>query len=274
MRVIISIFRFPIWNFFFIFPEIIIFSYCGFFSPLTFFLRYIMPRAPIKKTVKHRDTLGDTEDAAFKSTGVRTPAASLAVTEVVRERDPKSGEFVEIRRIHVPVNRLSPLKNAWIEIIKPLVEVLKIQVRMNPRKKCVEMRAGPNTEEPSNYLNKAAEYVRAFLLGFAVQDAVALLRMDDLFMESFEMKDVKTLKGEHSGRAIGRVVGKDGKTKNAIENATRTRIVVAGEKMHLMGSFTNIKVARGIVSQLIMGAAPNKVFDKLRIVSKRLLERL
>lgn len=231
-----------------------------------------MPRVPRKKALKHRDTLGDQEDSAFK--GARNPAASLATTEIVRERDAVTGEFVEIRRIHVPVNRLAPLRNGWIEIIKPLIEVLKIQVRMNPRKRCVEMKAGPNTEEPSTFLQKASEYIRAFILGFAVHDALALLRMDDLFLESFEMKDVKTLKGEHSGRAIGRIVGKDGKTKNAIENSTRTRIVVAGEKIHLMGSFTNIKIARGVISQLIMGAAPNKIFDKLRVVSKRLLERL
>ena len=232
-----------------------------------------MPRVQKKSQLKHRDTLGNAEDSAFSQ--ARNPAVSLAITaETVRERDEKTGEFIELRRIPVPTNRLSPLKNAWIDLIKPLVEILKIQIRMNPRKRCVEMRCGPNTEEPSTFLNKAAEYIRAFLLGFATQDALALLRMDDLFLESFEMKDVKTLKGEHSGRAIGRIVGKDGKTKNAIENATRTRIVVAGEKIHLMGSYTNTKITRGIISQLIMGSAPNKVFDKLRIVSKRLLERL
>jgi RNA-binding protein PNO1 len=234
-----------------------------------------MPRVVKKQHNKHRDTLGDSEETAFKhnaSSAVRMPAP---VAEVVRERDAVTGEMVEVaRRIHVPVNRLTPLKNAWIELIKPLVEVLKVQIRMNLRKKCVEIRASSNTEEPSMYLNKSAEYVKAFILGFAPADALALLRMDDLFLESFELKDVKTLKGEHSGRAIGRVVGKDGKTKNAIENATRTRIVVAGERIHLMGSYTNTKIAKGILSQLIMGTAPNKIFDKLRIVSKRILERL
>jgi len=66
------------------------------------------------------------------------------------------------------------------------------------------------------------------MLGFEIQDAVAILRLDDLYMESFEVKDVKsTLRGDHTKRTIGRICGEKGKTKYAIENATRTRIVVA-----------------------------------------------
>ena len=61
-----------------------------------------------------------------------------------------------------------------------------------------------------------------------------------------------------------------GKTKFTIENATRTRIVLADTRIFILGSFQNIRVARDAICSLIMGSPAGKVYSKLRGVCARL----
>ena len=179
---------------------------------------------------------------------------------------------LESRKVAVPPHRMTPLKNVWSKIYPPLVEHLKLQVRMNLKTKTVELRTNKYTTDVGA-LQKGADFVKAFTLGFDVDDAIALLRLDDLYIETFEIKDVKTLTGDHLSRAIGRIAGKDGKTKFAIENATRTRIVLADSKIHILGGFTHIRLAREAVVSLILGSPPGKVYGNLRTVASRMKER-
>ncbi|CAH6722741.1 pre-rRNA-processing protein Pno1p [[Candida] jaroonii] len=179
---------------------------------------------------------------------------------------------LESRKVPVPPHRLTPLKTTWPKIYPPLVDHLKLQVRMNLKTKTIELRTNKNTTDPGA-LQKGADFVKAFTLGFDVDDAIALLRLDDLYIETFEVKDVKTLTGDHLSRAIGRIAGKDGKTKFAIENATRTRIVLADSKIHILGGFTHIRMARESVVSLILGSPPGKVYGNLRTVASRMKER-
>lgn len=184
-----------------------------------------------------------------------------------------SAAKVQTRKIPIPPHRMTPLKTSWPKIYPPLVEHLKLQVRMNIHARAVELRTSPaHTTDPSS-LQKGEDFIRAFTLGFDVDDAIALLRLDDLYIETFEIKDVKTLQGEHLGRAIGRIAGKDGKTKFAIENTSKTRVVLADSKIHILGGFSNIKIAREAVVSLILGAPPGKVYGNLRTVAGRMKER-
>ena len=158
------------------------------------------------------------------------PAKDIRVDEEGRPRFPPSknvdsSHIADCRKVLIPPHRLSPLRTAWPKIYPPLVEHLKLQVRMNLKGKAVELRTSKYTND-DGALQKAQDFVQAFCLGFDVDDAIALLRLDDLYIEvglptrrsysyltfvkTFEIKDVKTLHGEHLGRAIGRICGKDG----------------------------------------------------------------
>lgn len=181
----------------------------------------------------------------------------------------QSGKKIEFRRVTVPQHRLTPLRAHWMSLYEPVTKNLKLDMRMNLKSKKVEIKTTPETPDQA-YLQKAADFIQAFILGFEIRDAIALLRLDDLYIECFEIKDVKVLRGEHLSRCIGRLAGKSGKTKFTIENATKTRIVLADTRVHILGSFQNIRVARDAICGLILGSPPGKVYSKLRSVCARL----
>lgn len=214
----------------------------------------------------------DDNDDAMDTSGEMPTFDKLSAQQAAASNKKGGKNQSEYRRVRCPQHRYSPLRESWEQIITPLVEFLGLQVRFNTRSRSVEMKTSRQTQD-MGALQKGADFVSAFMLGFEVQDAVALLRLDDLYLESFQVTDVKLLKGDHLSRAVGRVAGQDGKTRFAIENATRTRIVIADTRIHMLGSYANIRVARNAICDLILGAPPGKVYNNMRNVAKRMNER-
>merc|ERR1712130_284885 len=180
---------------------------------------------------------------------------------------------LDVRRVVIPQNRLTPLKEQRQKLYEPIVKQLKLEIRFNAKRKVVELRASKSTTEISA-LQKGVDFVTAFTYGFDIDDSLALVRLDQLFLETFQVEDVKqTLKGDHLSRAIGRVSGTGGRTKYTIENVTKTRLVVADKRIHILGSFQNIQVARRAICALILGSPPAKVYGNMRNAAARTGEK-
>ncbi|KAI6099926.1 hypothetical protein EDD16DRAFT_1657701 [Pisolithus croceorrhizus] len=194
--------------------------------------------------------------------------ASIPHTSTAPSFPPLPASAASSQRIPIPPHRMTPIKETGLTYSPHSRRVLGLQVRMNVQRRCVEIRTSKQTKE-IGALQKGLILVKAYALGFDVNDAIALLRLDDLFIDSFEIHDVKTLHGDHLSRAIGRYsLDRTEKRNFTIENASRTRI-----KIHIMGSFQNIKIARDAIVSLILGTPPGKVYSGLRTVCSRLKQR-
>ncbi|KAL0601156.1 RNA-binding protein PNO1 [Plecturocebus cupreus] len=223
-----------------------------------------------KRQVEQLSTAGEGGDAGLMDTEEARPA-KRPIFPLLCCDGLLSGKE-ETRKISVPANRYTPLKEDWMKIFTPVVEHLRLQLRFNLKSRNVEIRTCKETKDVSA-LTKAADFVKAFILGFQVEHTLALIRLDDLFLESFEITDVKPLKEDHLSRAIGRTAGKGRKTKFTIENVMSTWIVLADVKIHILGSFQNTKMARTAICKLILGNPPSKVYGNIRAVASRSADR-
>lgn len=86
------------------------------------------------------------------------PLSSTATSGVLKN---------EFRRVPIPAHRFSPLKRDWVTLYTPLVENLGLQVRMNQKRRCVEMRTSEHTVD-TGAVQKGADFVKAYALGFDV----------------------------------------------------------------------------------------------------------
>ena len=172
-------------------------------------------------------------------------------------------ESPDYRRVPIPPNRRTFLKNNYSKIVDPIINFLKLRIRYNTKLGCIELMTDASTKN-ANAMQKAIDFITAINAGFEIGDALSLVRLEDIFMDVFDVTDIKLMEGDNLSRAVGRIAGKGGQIKFTIENATRTRISLTGTKVHILGPVNNVRMARRVICDLVMGSPANKVYQKLR----------
>lgn len=118
----------------------------------------------------------------------------------------------------------------------------------------------------------AREITRAVGRGFN-PDIAKLLLKQDYTLETVHLSDFAGKSRDTMMRLKGRVIGKEGKSREIIEQLTETNVSVFGKTISIIGKSENVATARRAVESLLMGSTHSSVYQWLEKKRKQLKRR-
>lgn len=101
----------------------------------------VKPKVPkASKTDAGMDVDDDAVEINQSGAGeASTSSSGFAPLSAAEQSSVIKGEF---RRVPIPPHRMTPLKREWVNLYTPMVEMLGLQVRMNVKRRAVEIKVG------------------------------------------------------------------------------------------------------------------------------------
>lgn len=119
------------------------------------------------------------------------------------------------------------------------------------------------------------EVIKAIGRGFNPDKALKLLDSDDMYLETIDIKEAVGDRASQVARVRGRLIGREGRTRQLIEDLADVYMSVYGNTVSLIGNTVGLPVAKRAVEMLIEGSEHATVYHylesqrpKLRIAEK------
>lgn len=115
---------------------------------------------------------------------------------------------------------------------------------------------------------KAVEIVTAIGRGFSPQNAMTLLQGEN----TLHVIDLREFAGKSSAaveRIKGRIIGERGRSRQNIENLTRTYISVYGKTVSIIGNANKLRLVADAISSISHGSMHGPVYTKLEAANRR-----
>ncbi|MGC8710352.1 MAG: KH domain-containing protein [Candidatus Micrarchaeia archaeon] len=162
-----------------------------------------------------------------------------------------------MQQILIPLKRAKLLDN---KLIKELEEKLKCTIT-------VEESSLTISGEPFEEYN-ARNVITAFGRGFELKNAFKLL-LEDYFFKTINLKEI--FKSKDKIISIkGRIIGKEGKTKEYIESVSGALISVYGGTVSIIGTNNEITIAEAAINTLIDGGTHKKAYRVMEAARKKI----
>ena len=162
------------------------------------------------------------------------------------------------QEVKIPNDRIGAIIGKGGETRKHLAKVLNVSLDVDSQTGIVEI----TNEDDALAEIRSMEVIKAIGRGFSPERAKKLLEDEDMVLDIIDVTDVADTP-DKLARIRGRIIGRDGKAREQIENMTGTSISVYGKTVAIIGLPEQMSDAHTAVSMLISGSEHTTVFSYL-----------
>ena len=161
-----------------------------------------------------------------------------------------------IQEIKIATNRVGVLIGKGGSTKKELEAKTHTTITIDSREGLIKVEGA---EEHTLLVLRAVETINAINSWFSPERAFELLDDEDLLLDIIDLS--RTADNPHQlDRLKGRIIGKDGRAREQIENMTDVDLSVFGHTVALIGYPEQMKTARAAIDMLIEGIPHENVF--------------
>ena len=172
-----------------------------------------------------------------------------------------------MRSIRIPQDRVGTIIGTKGETKKMLQRISGIKIEVDTEGE-VLIYDDAETADPLMAL-KIIDVIKAIGRGFAPDRATRLFD-DDEYLEVVDLKEFVGGRNNQLSRIRGRIIGKDGKTRQIIEDLTDVYVTIYGNTVALIGNSVSLPVAKHAVELLLNGSEHATVYHYLESQRPRL----
>lgn len=158
-----------------------------------------------------------------------------------------------MRYARIPAERIPVLIGQDGETLQNITELVDVDIRVDEGE--IEIEGDPFEER------RAFNIVKAIGRGFSPDRALRLLEDNSTLC----VIDITDYADSDSGkeRLKGRVIGRNGRAREKIQNDTNTEVAVYGKTVSILGNVGNVEIAREAVTMLLDGRSHGTVYRYL-----------
>ena len=163
--------------------------------------------------------------------------------------------------LKIPRDRIGVLIGTNGETKEKIEKITKTQLDIDGEEGTVAISPAEGMEDPLGVW-KTNHIVKAVGRGFNPEMALKL-NEDDVYLEIINLPLYVGKSKKSLARQKGRIIGKDGKTREIIVNMAEVAMAVYGKTVSLIGDFESVMVAKEAVEMILNGSRHKSVYGFL-----------